>query len=197
MADQEKAKSGIVPLVLGLVIVTVIGLGAGFGLSKMFFKPDATPPAATAAAAAPAKPGADPHAKPEAHGETHGDAKAAGKAEPPPETQAAAASDLNPADLKDVVLTPFAPITANIAMPDTVWIRLEGSMAVKPNEGTKPVDVVQLASNKIVAYVKTLKLVDIQGPVGFLALSSDLNEIVRSATDGQARSVLISGFIVE
>jgi hypothetical protein len=56
---------------------------------------------------------------------------------------------------------------------------------------------VQLASNKMVAYVKTLKLTDIQGPVGFLALNSDLNEIVRNATDGQARSVLLSGFIVE
>ena len=193
MAEQEKANSGIMPLVLGLVIVTVIGLGAGFGLSKMFFKPDAPTTAPTTAAAAPARPGADPHAKPEAHA----DPKEAGKAEPPPETQAAAASDLSPADLKDVVITPFPPITANIGAPETVWIRLEGSMAVKPNEGTKPADVVQLASNKIVAYVKTLKLVDIQGPVGFLALSSDLNEIVRSATDGQARSVLISGFIVE
>ena len=192
MADQEKAKSGIMPLVLGLVIVTVIGLGAGFGLSKLFFKPDAAPPQPVAAATS-AKPAADPHAKPDAHGT----AKEPGKEEPPPETQAAAASDLNPADLKDVVITPFPPITANISMPETVWIRLEGSMAVKPNEGTKPADVVQLASNKIVAYVKTLKLVDIQGPVGFLALSSDLNEIVRSATDGQARSILISGFIVE
>ena len=173
-------------LVLGLVIVTFIGLGAGFGLSTMFPKLDAV-------AAAAAKPVADGHGK----AEVHGTSKDAAKVEPPPETVAAAAADFNPADLKDVVLTPFAPITANIAVPDTVWLRLEGSMAVKAKDGIKPAEVVQLASNKMVAYVKTLKLTDIQGPVGFLALNSDLNEIARNATDGQARSVLISGFIVE
>ncbi len=186
MADQEKVKSGAMQLVLGLVIVTGIGLGAGFGLSKMFFKPDPNPPEVAAA-------------KPDAHADAkgHGDSKDAGKADVPPETLAVAAADFNPADLKDVVMTPFAPITTNIATPETVWIRLEGSMAIKAKDGVKPADVAQLASNKIVAYAKTLKLVDIQGPVGFLALNSDLNEIARSATDGQARSVLISGFIVE
>jgi flagellar FliL protein len=194
MADQEKSKSGAMQLVLGLVIVTVIGLGAGFGLSAMFPKPD---PAAIASASASfaAKPPADSHAKADVQGTNKDHGVTA--VEPPPPIAAAAAADFNPADLKDVVLTPFAPITANIAVPDTVWLRLEGSMAVKPKDGVKPADVVQLASNKMVAYVKTLKLTDIQGPVGFLALNSDLNEIVRNATDGQARSVLISGFIVE
>jgi flagellar FliL protein len=189
MADQEKSKSGAMQLVLGLAIVTVIGLGAGFGLSTMFPKPDSS-----AVASAAPKPASDGHGKSDDHGgsKDHGTAEA-----PPLVTMAAAAADFNPADLKDVVLTPFAPITANIAVPDTVWLRLEGSMAVKAKDGTKPSDVVQLASNKMVAYVKTLKLTDIQGPVGFLALNSDLNEIVRNATDGQARSVLLSGFIVE
>jgi flagellar FliL protein len=190
MADQEKSKSGAMQLVLGLVIVTFIGLGAGFGLSTMFPKPDAV---AAASADSAAKPAAEGYGK----AEVKGTGKDAAKVEPPPETAAAAAADFNPADLKDVVLTPFAPITANIAVPDTVWLRLEGSMAVKAKDGIKPTDVVQLASNKMVAYVKTLKLTDIQGPVGFLALNSDLNEIARNATDGQARSVLISGFIVE
>ena len=189
MADQEKSKSGTMQLVLGMAIVTVIGLGAGFGLSAMFPKPDAV---AAASPSSVAKPPADGHGKAEVHA-TGKDAKV----DPPPETPAAAAADFNPADLKDVVLTPFAPITANIALPDTVWLRLEGSMAVKAKDGIKPAEVVQLASSKMVAYVKTLKLTDIQGPVGFLALNSDLNEIARNATDGQARSVLISGFIVE
>jgi flagellar protein FliL len=192
MADQEKSKSGTMQLALGLLIVTVIGLGAGFGLSQMFPKPEAGP-AQEASANAASSPGTEGQTKPADHGAT----KDGGKAEAPVETQAVAAADFNPADLKDVVVAPFAPITSNIAVPDTVWIRLEGSMAIKAKDGSKPADVVQLASNKIVAYVKTLKLVDIQGPVGFLALNSDLNEIVRSATDGQARSVLISGFIVE
>ena len=192
MADEEKPKSGVMPLVLGLAGVTLIGLGAGFGLSQIFMNVE--PKAAQVASVAPAqKSGADPQA------ETKGsdDNKDGAKVDVPPPTLAAAAADFNPADLKDVVLTPFAPITANLAAPDTVWIRLEGSMAIKPKDGAKPSDLVQVASNKMVAYVKTLKLVDIQGPVGFLALNSDLNEIVRSATDGQARSVLISGFIVE
>lgn len=189
MADQEKSKSGVMQMVLGLVIVTSIGLGAGFGLSKMYFKPDPNPPLAAAAAAV------KPDSRAEVKGQ--GGTQESGKLDVPPEVLAAAAADFNPADLKDVVLAPFAPITGNIATPENVWLRLEGSMAIKAKDGAKPADVVQLASNKIVAYIKTLKLVDIQGSVGYLALNSDLNEIVRSATDGQARSVLISGFVVE
>jgi flagellar FliL protein len=152
----------------------------------MLPKPEANQPPAAAASAA---------AKPDAKGQTQ--ATEAGHSDVPPEMLAVAAADFNPADLKDLVLTPFAPITSNLAVPENVWIRLEGSMAIKAKDGAKPADLVQLASDKIVSYVKTLKLVDIQGPVGFLAFNSDLNEIVRSATDGQARSVLISGFIVE
>jgi hypothetical protein len=192
MAEKEKSKSGIMPLILGLVVVTVIGLGAGFGLSKMLVKPETKAPTAAADPAA-AKPAGEAHADPKAQGEAKDGAKTA----PPPETETAAAADFNPAELKDVVLTPFTPVTANLSVPDTVWIRLEGSMAVKPKDGTKPADVVVLATNKMVPYLKTLKLADIQGPVGFMALNSDLNEIVRSATDGQARAVLITGFIVE
>lgn len=192
MADEEKPKSGVMPLVLGLAGITLIGLGAGFGLSQMFMNVE--PKAAQVASVAPAaKPGTDGPADSKGADES----KDGAKVDVPPPMIAAAAADFNPADLKDVVLTPFAPITANLAAPDTVWIRLEGSMAIKPKDGAKPADIAQMASNKMVAYVKTLKLVDIQGPVGFLALKSDFNEIVRSATDGQARSVLISGFIVE
>ncbi len=172
--------------VLGLAVVTVIGLGAGFGLSKMFPPP---PPSPTPDVAAAEKPPSSP-AAPEAKDKD-------GKPIAPVEVKVSPAASLNPADLKDVVLAPFAPITTNIANPSNVWIRLEGSMALKPANGTKPADLVELASTKMVAYVRTLKLVDVQGPIGFLAMNSDLNEIVRSATDGQARAVLITGFIVE
>ena len=171
---------------LGLALVTVIGLGAGFGLSKMFPTPE---PGPAQDAAAAEKPSATP-VVPEAKDKD-------GKPIVPAEIKMSAAAALTPADLKDVVLAPFAPITTNIALPSNVWIRLEGSMALKPANGAKPADLVQLASTKMVDYVRTLKLVDVQGPIGFLAMNSDLNEIVRSATDGQARAVLITGFIVE
>jgi flagellar FliL protein len=192
MAKQEQSKSGTMQLILGLLLITVVGLGAGFGLSKTLTKPESihasedTVPAKTGAIA-----GTESETKAGAKLAT-AETAAAGQ-----EIKQTGAGVFRFTDVKDVVLTPFPPITSNIAMPESVWIRLEGVMAIKPNSGVKPADLVQIASTQMIAYVRTLKLADIQGATGFQAFNADLNELVRNVTEGQARAVLISGFIVE
>jgi flagellar protein FliL len=189
MAETEKTNSGTMPLVLGLLLITGLGLGAGFGLSKMM--PKAEMP--KVAEKSPDKSGSSV----ESEGGSKPKSETNDGAETAPDISMHPASAFTPADLNEVVLTPFAPITSNLALPESVWIRLEGSMAVKPNSGVKPADVVQLASTQMVAYVRTLKIADIEGATGFQALNADLNELARNATEGQVRAVLISGFIVE
>jgi|GEM_PF-5243950 len=191
MANPEISKPGVMQFVLGLLVVTVIGLGAGLGLSKAFFQPEPTP-SQDASTPPSDRPGAEGQPETKGSGKSASELPAAGA-----ESKATAAAGFNAADLKDAVLTPFPTITSNIALPESVWIRLDGAMAIKPHSGVKATDLAQLASTKMVLYMKTLKLTDIQGAAGFLALNSDLNEIARNATDGQARAVLISGFIVE
>ena len=188
MAKEEKPKSGAMQLVLGLLLTTIVSVGLGFGLSKTLAGPEAAHGSGTAFASAATKDsvGVAVEAKP--------DAKLAGGVSQEAKPSAAA---FNVADIRDMELTPFPPITSNIAMPESVWIRLEGVLAIKPNAGVKVADVAQIASTKMVAYVRTLKLADIQGSVGFQAFNADLNELVRNTTEGQARAVLIYGFIVE
>jgi hypothetical protein len=189
MAEAEKLKSGAMPLVMALLLITGTGLGAGFGLSKMLPKPQIS----QVAEKSPDRAGAAI----ESDNTTHSSLETSDASETLPDVSMHPASAFTPADLKEVVLTPFAPITSNLALPESVWIRLEGTMAIKPDAGNKPADVVQLASTQMVAYVRTLKLADIEGAIGFQALNADLNELARNATEGQVRAVLISGFIVE
>jgi flagellar protein FliL len=193
MEKQEQSKSGTMQLVLGMLVITVVGLGAGFGLSKALTKPESLRTAENTSG--PNSTGVTAGAETESRAGAKlatAETAAAGQ-----EVKQTAAGVFRFTDIKDVVLTPFPPITSNIAMPESVWIRLEGVMAIKPNSGVKPADLVQLASTQMIAYVRTLKLADIQGATGFQAFNADLNELVRNVTEGQARAVLISGFIVE
>ena len=206
MADSEKPKGGIVQLLVPVLVIAVAGLGTGFGLSKMLAKPSdaaATAPVAAKPAAVAAATPTDPISKtgPEApaaadaHGEKPADADA--KAEAHSDSLLASQQKAMALDMGDTSLVPFVPVVANLAVPSKSWIRLEGSLAVRKSGDAKPADAAQLVTPKILEYLKTLKLTDVSGPDSVSFMNMDLNEIVRSASGGQVRAVLLTGFIVE
>ncbi len=207
MADSEKPKGGIVQLLVPVLMIAVVGLGTGFGLSKMLAKPpDSIAPGPTVAkpAAVAAATPTDPISKtgPEAAPaavDTHGDkaADADAKAEAHSDSLLASQQKAMALDLGDTALVPLIPVVANLAVPSTSWIRLEGSLAVRKSGDAKPADIAQVVTPKILEYLKTLKLTDVSGPDSVSFLNMDLNEIVRSASGGQVRAVLMTGFIVE
>ena len=57
--------------------------------------------------------------------------------------------------------------------------------------------VVAKISQHILAYLKTLKLSDLQGNGAVNAIAQDLNEIATTVSEGQAQGVLISGLVFE
>jgi flagellar protein FliL len=193
MADTSESKSaGFLPFAIAVVAISVVGLGAGFGFSMLVLHSDPT-----GVAAAEPKPVAT---------ELEPESKTAAEAEPQPlshsvETEGnqpkAALQEDEIAMDSDTVLTPFPPITTNLAEPKSVWVRLEGSLVVKKSRETRPDELAQSAAPRIMAFLRTTKLTDIQGANGLSALSSDLNEVVRSSSDGQILAILLSGFIVE
>ena len=192
-------------LLVPLLVVGLAGIGTGFGVSSMLGKPKTEsaagqPPAdptAVAAAAAEQKPADSKEKSAEAHG-TGDDKKTA-------DTDAAHAagllSDQQKAmvvSMKDTEFVPLTPVIANLASPSSSWIRLEGSLAVKksPDHG-KPDAVVNLVAPKILDYLKTLSLDQVQGADNLAFLNMDLNEIVRASSDGQVQAILVTGFVVE
>jgi len=203
MADGEKKKGGLMGLIVPLLVVGLAGIGTGFGVSSFLGKPKVTPeaPPSDPAAAAAAGQSADKKDK-DKSAEAKPDEKKDGKVDTEAVHSAGLLIDQQKAmvvSMKDTEFVPLTPVIANLANPSTSWIRLEGAVAVKKGDGKegKPADVVNLVAPKILDYLKTLSLDQVQGADNLAFLNMDLNEIVRAASNGQAQAILVTGFVVE
>ena len=164
-----------------VVLLSLVGAGAGFAVGAFLqparsAPPQAIPPSATASAASV---------------ETK-----AGQAEPASGVTDAEVEDdaVNEADVK---IVPLPPVLTTLAAPEGKWIRLEGSILTRPGAEKAPDLLAEMAGEQILAYLRTVRLEQLQGPSGLLALRDDLNETVRSLSKGDVRAVLIHGLLVE
>ena len=158
--------------ILALLILTGLGVGAGgfFGLQAA----QKLGPNAPKASAAPAH---DSHgAKDAGHGkdDKHKDPK-------------------DPKNLGPRIVS-LPNIITNLAAPEKVWIRIEGSVVVEGENGEKMAGQV---AEDIVAYLRTVTLEQIQGSSGYQYLREDLNERIRVRGQGKVRDFVLQSFIVE
>lgn len=195
--DSEKPKSGgIVNIVIALAVVSILGLGGGYAFSIVSLPSAGAIDAVKDVAAAPTKPAPDVGKSevkdtPPTHGSDATKMKAEAEIAPVPE---AVDERVN---LKDFVLGPLPPVVTNLAQPTNVWVRLDGFLVVKKSPDIKVADTGPQMAPFILSYLKSAKITDLQGAGGLAALNSDLNEIVRTASNGNVHSVLLTGLIVE
>lgn len=89
----------------------------------------------------------------------------------------------------------LAPITTNLAVPETIWIRLELSLVFdQPPQDPLLADAIQ---QDILAYVRTVKLMQVQGASGYQHLKSDLIERAGIRSKGLVKDVLIRTMLFE
>jgi Flagellar basal body-associated protein FliL len=89
------------------------------------------------------------------------------------------------------------PIVTNLSGDADVWVRLEASMLFD-GEAVENKDVLAAKlSQHVLAYLRTLKLTDLQANGAVNAIVQDLNEITSTVSDGQAQGILISGLVFE
>ncbi len=97
----------------------------------------------------------------------------------------------------DTVIKTLEPVVSNLAEPSGVWVRLETSI-IFDNGAIENPDVMGAEIRKdMMAYVRTLKLAQIEGPSGLQHLREDLNERARVRADGRVRELLIETMIVQ
>jgi flagellar basal body-associated protein FliL len=89
------------------------------------------------------------------------------------------------------------PIVTNLADSTEVWVGLEGSMLFDTKSETNSEVLAHRLSQHVMAYLRTLKLSDMQGTGAISAISQDLNEIAATVGEGQVDGVLISGLVFE
>ncbi|MGO4832410.1 flagellar basal body-associated FliL family protein [Rhizobiaceae sp. 2RAB30] len=89
----------------------------------------------------------------------------------------------------------LAPITTNLSVPETVWIRLELSLMFdQPPQDSMLADAIQ---QDILAYVRTVKLMQVQGASGYQHLKSDLAERAAIRSKGLVKDVLVRTMLFE
>lgn len=100
------------------------------------------------------------------------------------------------ADTKGPKLVALEPIFANLAEPKNVWMRLEAALIIKPGPQNRDVLISQL-SQDVMQFLRTVKLAQLEDASGLQFLRDDLNDIVRTRSDGQVSEILVKGLIVE
>lgn len=175
---QPKGPSTVVQIAV-LGVLTVAALGVGWLAGTMLR--GEVPPAAAAAVEAPsasAQPAADAR---HGSGGGHGGAKKDkdGEAAPP----------ANP------LILDLPAITTNLAAPPDTWFRMELSVELdQPSGDPMLANVIQ---QDLLAFMRTVKLHQIEGASGFQHLKADLAERAALRSDGHVKAVLVRTLIFE
>lgn len=86
------------------------------------------------------------------------------------------------------------PVTTNLAGPTETWVRLELALVFddKPD-----LVVAQTVQQDILAYLRTVKFHQVEGPSGFQHLKSDIEERAAIRSEGKVKSVLFRTLLFE
>ncbi|HEV7252935.1 MAG TPA: flagellar basal body-associated FliL family protein [Mesorhizobium sp.] len=91
-------------------------------------------------------------------------------------------------------IIPLAPINTNLAAPDDVWVRMDLSLEFR--EAPEP-GLADSIHQDILAFIRTVKLHQVEGASGFMHLRADLDERAKIRSGGKASRVLIRTLLFE
>lgn len=86
------------------------------------------------------------------------------------------------------------PITTNLADPTEVWVRMELSVVF---DGEPDPALAQAVHQDLFAYMRTLKLRQIESASGFQHLKADLRERARIRSEGRISDILVMTLLYE
>lgn len=93
-----------------------------------------------------------------------------------------------------LTLVALAPITTNLASPADMWIRLEVSVVY---DAPQPPALAEQIQQDLMAYVRTLKMHQIEGASGYQHLKADLEERAAIRGGGHVKQILIRTLLLE
>lgn len=107
---------------------------------------------------------------------------------------AAPAGEGHESEAKPGLLAPLEPITTNLAAPPSTWVRLEVSLLL---DAPQPPEMIATVHQDILAYVRSLKLHQLDGPSGFRHFREDLDERAALRSGGHVKQVMIRTMLFE
>ena len=88
----------------------------------------------------------------------------------------------------------LAPIVTNLAAPTEVWVRLEACLVLDEAQSQ---ELSEQIHQDLLAYLRTLKMHQVEGASGYLHLKADLRERAAIRSDGHVKDVLIRTLLFE
>ena len=114
----------------------------------------------------------------------------------PPELDKPAESPASaPAQFSTIVDLP--PIVTNLGAPQDTWVRLEGSIIFDPKTLPHPEAVASQIGDDVLAYLRTVSLHQLEGPIGLENVRQDLNERAAIRSGGKVRAFVIRTLVVQ
>jgi flagellar protein FliL len=89
------------------------------------------------------------------------------------------------------------PIVTNLGAPPDTWVRLEGSIIFDPRALPHPDAVAGRIGDDILAYLRTVSLRQLEGPIGLENIRQDLNDRAAIRSDGKVRAFVIRTLVVQ
>src|SRR6202035_4838966 len=88
------------------------------------------------------------------------------------------------------------PIVTNLGAPQDTWDRLAGAIIFDPKTLPHPEAVASQIGDDVLAYLRTVSLHQLEGPIGLENIRQDLSERAATRSGGQARAFVIRHFVV-
>jgi flagellar FliL protein len=169
-AAEQKKKSSLMGTLVEFLLITIIAGGAGAALSVM----NPPPP--------PEKNAADqPH-----EGKLARETKEGEKSETPINCGPGGAS-----------LIDLPPIVTNVATPSDTWVRLEGSIVFDPKALPHPEVVAAEIATDELAYLRTVSVSELQGPIGLENIRQDLRDRAAVRSGGKVTELLLKTLVLQ
>ena len=89
------------------------------------------------------------------------------------------------------------PIVTNLGSPQDTWVRLEGSIIFDPKTLSHPEAVAGQIGDDVLAYLRTVSLHQLEGPIGLENIRQDLNERAAIRSGGKVRGFVIKTLVVQ
>ena len=100
-----------------------------------------------------------------------------------------------PAQSSTIVDLP--PIVTNLDAPQDTWVRLEGSIIFDPKTLSHPEAMAGQIGDDILAYLRTVSLHQLEGPIGLENLRQDLSERAATRSGGKVHAFVIRTLVVQ
>ena len=179
--EVKEASAGKGGFIIAVLLLAVLGAGAGAGFSLTFLNADAT--------------GGQGHATAAGKQEA-GKAVAAGKpgeVSSAPKGSGAAAGG----DARNQQVVGLDPILVTLAGPQKSWARVELSVVIETVEKEDLAPLLKVMSEDLMSFLRTVPLSHVESAVGVEYLREDLSEIARMRSKGRARGVVLRSLVVE